>query len=342
MIIDKLKVLHIGYISGNKSSGQNNAINEIIILQESLYDVKVINIFNDDYNNNLHEHITWSDLVVFHSVYYLKYKKISKSVRDLSKPYIILPHGSLTNIAQKKSMIIKKVVNKFYLNKFLKYANGIQFLSEHELERSLYNDKGFIIHNHIDEKTEYINNGVNMDIVFIGRKDIYYKGLDILIRMISKYKNELNSIKFFLYGPEINNSNKIINEKIKKYNLESILFNREPIFDKEKYKIINNSYATILMSRSEGLPTIFLESLSVGKPIIASEGAGIESFIKKYNCGWIIKNDDDFLNLITKINLDEVNYKNKITNAKTCLNNEFSSSVVKKSTIEKYKKITEI
>lgn len=277
-------------------------------------------------------------LIIYHGVYFTDYIKISKKVKKI--PYIILPHGSLTKFAQKKSFIKKKIGNFLIFNKFIRNASCIHFLTDSERIRSIIKMKNFVIPNGIETREEFnIKKKRNNSIVFIGRKDIYIKGIDYLLNEIMNNKNELYNLKIFLYGPDRRGANSYINKFIKKYNLEKILYNEDSIHGEDKFLILSEALATILTSRTEGHPTVLLESLSVGTPIIASVGTGMDKFIDKYNCGWHFQNKKNELsNILKEINNVGIDYE-KNTNSRICSLEEFNWDDITLKTIKEYNKI---
>ena len=68
------------------------------------------------------------DLVVFHEVYRTKHLKIAKAVLKCKIPYIIVPHGCLTEEAQREKRVKKFVANIFVFNRFIKNAIALQCL----------------------------------------------------------------------------------------------------------------------------------------------------------------------------------------------------------------------
>jgi glycosyltransferase involved in cell wall biosynthesis len=125
----------------------------------------------------------YPDLIVFHEVYYWQYIFISAQLRKLKIPYIIIPHGSLTDNAQKYKLLKKKIGNNFFFNKFINGAKAIQYLSKNELENSNFGKMKFVGSNGVEIPHNYkINFNVDKIIItFIGRLNIYYKGLDLLL-----------------------------------------------------------------------------------------------------------------------------------------------------------------
>ena len=80
-----------------------------------------------------------------------------------------------------------------FFNKFLKNAKAVQFLSENEYKESNVRNTKFIGTNGIDLPDESKNifsfDGINF--VYIGRIDIFHKGIDLMFNAIIRQKDFL-------------------------------------------------------------------------------------------------------------------------------------------------------
>ena len=65
------------------------------------------------------------DIVVFHELYRFEYISIYRKLLQRGIPYIIIPHGCLSQKAQQKKRIKKTVANIVFFNKFLKSSNFV-------------------------------------------------------------------------------------------------------------------------------------------------------------------------------------------------------------------------
>lgn len=75
------------------------------------------------------------------------------------------------------------------------------------------------------------------------------------------------------------------------------------------YPVLNNSKMLVMTSKTEGLPMVAIEALSLGKPVIVPQLDGIENIIDD-SCGSICKSDEQFVSTIVScLTLDE-KYRN--------------------------------
>lgn len=116
-------------------------------------------------------------------------------------------------------------------------------------------------------------------ILFAGRID-KNKGIIHLLKIFSLKKEELKDFNLVILGECLDEPEykKIIDNYKKECNIYFLGFQKNP------YKYIKKSFATILTSYSEGLPNVLIESLILGVPVIStnsSEGVW-EILVKNY------------------------------------------------------------
>ena len=284
------------------------------------------------------------DLVVFEGLYFWQFLKVAKSCRDNRIPYIIIPRCSLTNQAQRSKRIKKMVGNFLFFNRFVKKAAAIQYLTQKEYLDSgdKWNKKCIIVPNGIDEKSR-VKELYNTDIIkgiFIGRLDIYHKGLDLLVKACSKMKEELenNNCKIYVHGPGIRGSKLKLEKLIKAHHLEAVLCIKEAVFDKEKEEKLLESDFFIQTSRFEGHPMGLIEALSYGLPCLVTSGTNMADEIKKANAGWAA--DTSIQGIVEAIDslLKEKNFSQKGINALK-LSQKYNWNNLAKLSHEKYLEI---
>ncbi len=235
------------------------------------------------------------DIVVFHEVYYFEYYNLAKLLTKMRVPYIVIPHCSLTTGAQEQKKYIKKIVNKLWVNKFVKQALRVQYLSEYEKKNSqlfettpIIIPNGIII-NQVKQKQYYEKSSV--EVVFIGRFSVKQKGLDVLMKACQLIKNEMleKNIYLNLYGVDFAGGKKYIQKKVLKYGLEKNVKLYGPVYGEDKERVLLNSDVYILTSRFEGMPIGILEAMQRGLPVLVTPGSGFYDIVKREKCGWCAK-----------------------------------------------------
>ena len=284
------------------------------------------------------------DLVVFHEIYRPEFIKIKNELKSCNIPYIIVPHGSLTKNAQKKSRLKKLAANMLLFNGFIKDALRIQFLSEQEMSTSIGREKGFIGTNgiHIPKKQKETFNSDATKLLFIGRIDVFYKGLDLMMEAVSEIKAfmEEHNVTLALFGPDDDGGHKTVSEMIKKHNLSENVTLCGGISGEEKEKELLDADIFIQTSRSEGMPTGVLEALSYGLPVVVTVGTTLGDKISEYDAGWVADTDKDSIKeCIVRAVSENEKLKSKSVGARHLAESEFSWKKITSDTIKKYEQI---
>lgn len=357
-------ILHISSIKGSKASGISIVVPEHVQNQKKYANVALLNcspyvpnnekrnykvFLKSNYKNftldKLDEPFNKPDIVVFHGIYIPEYLKIYKKLLKQNIPYIILPHGSLTKQAQEIKKYKKKIANVIMFDNFIKNANGVQYLSEMEKEySSKYQVNNFVMGNGIDVPNSLDRNCGEKEkirMVYIGRIDIYNKGLDLLVNSINLVKDELREYKAILdiYGP-LNKEVNTLNNMIYKNGLKDIIKINDGVFGEQKRKILLESDIFIQLSKSEGQPLGIMEAMSYGLPCIVTEGTSFKEIVEKNNCGYGTNSEiKEVANTIKKALLEKQKLKELSKNAYKYAKDNFDFSKIAKKTIEKYEKI---
>lgn len=304
-----MNILHIVSTMGDPFSGVHVAVPQHIQAQQKIANVAVVNIKNipiEGANNQFSYRKSFSikalpapfdtpDLVVFHEIYKPEFLSISAQLRAEQIPYVIVPHGSLTKMAQRKKWAKKFVGNVLLFNRYINNAKAIQFLSEKELNISRNKDKGFIGSNGVTLpdvfKKQFHKDEIKM--VFVGRKDVYYKGLDLLLSGIALKKRQLeeNQAKIHLYGPGDDKDIFMIDKMVEDLQIGHLVKCHNSVCGNEKQEALLCADVFVQTSRSEGMPMGILEALSYGLPCIVTEGTNLGALVRKYDAGWVTGTD---------------------------------------------------
>jgi glycosyltransferase involved in cell wall biosynthesis len=306
-----MNILYISNLIGTKWSGPNKSVPNQVKAQSKYDNVLWFNI-NDtpkscwsvDINlinsedvpsldiDDLPAPFNHPDLVVFQGLYFLPYCKIARKLKKRNIPYIIIPRSSLTAAGQRSKALKKKIGNMLFFNKFIKDASAIQYLTKDEYTSSgdHWNKTSFIIPNGEEKKTKtkVWNRKNTINGVFIGRLDIYQKGLDLLIQACAVLKDDMKAagVEIDIYGPDRKGSKKMIMDWIVENQLNGIIRVHDPIFDEQKEAVLLDSDFFILTSRFEGHPMGLIEALSYGLPCLVTSGSNMADEIRDADAGW--------------------------------------------------------
>ncbi|MEN2985579.1 MAG: glycosyltransferase family 4 protein, partial [Thermodesulfovibrionaceae bacterium] len=137
-------------------------------------------------------------------------------------------------------------------------------LSISEESRKKFNINAKVISNGINKELFQENIKKGKYIGYIGRIDIYNKGLDLLINAVSKVDIQLLIAG---KGKDERKLRKIINTKGLKDKVKLVGF----IPEREKLDFIKNTVFLLMPSRFEGQGIVALEAAALGKPLIVSD-----------------------------------------------------------------------
>lgn len=357
-------ILHIGNIRDTQKSGVAIVVPQIISAQSKRANPALLNIDSYDMSKRrfpvfyFTKHKSVSslpapfcnpDLVVFHEIYRPQFIKLYKEVLALNIPYVVVPHGSLTREAQRIRSIKKRIGNLLLFNRFINNASAIQYLSISERDgtkNSFVKHDSFISPSGINliktKKRSFSRSGLK--IIYIGRLDSHVKGLDILVKAVRTYRDELlkRHVHITIAGPDYENSRKKLERYVNKFNLSSIVSIEDGIFGDAKVAKLLDNDCFIQLSRTEAQCLGLIEAMSLGLPAIATPGTTMTDLILKEKLGFVTKNTprrvgETIIEAYDKKNLFRTMSERSIF----YIDRHYSWDNLATETLKNYKKITE-
>lgn len=304
-------ILYVSCVYGHSDAGPNFSIPASINAQskiDKVFWINTVDVVREEWQqlpffHNLKElgelnlkglpcPFSHPDLVVFEELYSIKAVLFAKKLRRKGIPYIIVPRGSMTKQAFNNHSKWKKVLtHPILFDPFIKGASLIQYLSDEEWRntRRFVNLPHVIIPNGINSsdscKTSFSADSIKG--VFIGRLDVYQKGLDILTQSIIDLKDYLRAHNFSLsiYGTEKNGVSDL-KSSIANAGIHDLVEFKGPIYGEDKKHVLIESDIFFLTSRSEGHPMGLIEALDYGLPSFVTTGTGQRNNIEDAGAGW--------------------------------------------------------
>lgn len=249
------------------------------------------------------------NIIVFHDVYNLKQSLFLISILGKNIKIYITPRGAFSPVALNRSFIKKKLYYLIFIKPFINYIDAFIALNENE-SNYIYNftsKKTIIMPNGVqDNYTNYIKNignynlkekSTDINVGFLGRFDIFIKGLDDLLEAYVDFQrlNEKIKINLIFIGSHSKNNefnSKKYFDKIKNnlINPESFII-KGPFYGEKKWLELSKLDILIQPSRTEGMPNTVLEAMSMGIPCCVTKDTNMGDIILKSNSGWVIDRD---------------------------------------------------
>lgn len=355
----KLVILHIGYVDGNKASGVTVAIPKMVHAQHKYADTMLLNLsseYTDELSVSYSQYVCIRDLpspfntpniVVFHELYRVPFLKLSHECKCANIPYVIIPHGGLTQRAQKIKAYKKIPANLFVFRNFLRNAALIQYLSDVEHNTSIIKEKAFVCGNGVvvSNKEHIFSKYHGLRILFIGRYDIYFKGLDILLDAVNMIKEDMRkqNITITLFGTGKRKDEDILRKIIQQNELGDIVNLNGPIYGDDKIDQYQSFDCFIQTSRSEGQPLGVMEALSYGMPVIVTPGTSFSELVECNKMGIACEcNATSIAKAILHAVDEQDAFKAMSKNAIEFMKNNYDEEAIAQKAVAKYSSLMRI
>ncbi len=281
------------------------------------------------------------DLLVLNGVFVPYVYSLAMFSKKLEIPYIHVPHFVYNDMAFKKSPIRKKIYFKFFEKKVIQNALAVQMFSKKQIEdakKRCFFKNGIIVPNGINLKL--LNSSTNIKktshkirIIFFGRKDVFTKGLDLLVKAVSQIDNK--NLELDIVGSDTSDTSKIV-DLISNLNIKNI--NLKDKYIGNPIELLQNYDFMIMPSRIEAFSLAVLEAMLAGLPIVVSQEVGSSDHILKAKAGLVCKPTTESIKTTLEEMLRRKNeWKNMGQNAKNYVIENLTWDMIGKETLKKYK-----
>lgn len=257
------------------------------------------------------------DIVHIHEFFTVQSIISSKTCSKMGKPFVVQPHGSLLPYAKNSRFkFIKRVVMKYFANLALS-SQAIIVLTDKE-KRDVSQ-----IYPSIKSKIKIVANGIDCEelrkikkidlhkifgipkdnkiVAYLGRLH-FQKGLDLVIKALALIKDEI-AVTLLVIGPD-EGAKKSLMKQAEELGVSNQIIFAGMMTGKKKLETLKSAELSILLSRSEGLPTTLLESAGLGLPIVCSRGSNMPEIVT-YKLGFIVNSEQQAADGIKKILCDK-------------------------------------
>jgi len=241
--------------------------------------------------NDIIKYIKLADVVHFNAVYPFRFILVARECRRASVKYIISPRGNLMRTSMKKGYVKKKLGERLFYKKFIICSDHLHFLTSEEAQNSKSFGKPFsIISNSVDVPAKFSKPLLEPLVFgFLGRLDIYHKGLDLLIKGVASISSLLRErkAKVVIAGSDHRGGYNYLKAKIAKLGVKDLISLEGPVYRMEKDSFFSKITVFVHPSRYEGQPLSILESIARGRPCLVTPGTNMVNQIKQNNLGWV-------------------------------------------------------
>lgn len=224
------------------------------------------------------------------------FSTVAKVLNKHKLSFVFTPHGAYNTIAMNRSFWSKRLYFSLFEKKLLQLASKIHCIGKSEMvglsaiyknEKSVLVPYGF--ENNVDVSIETSKNEAIV-YGFIGRLDIYTKGLDTMLLAFKNVLEQHPKAQLWIIGDSAEKAK--LNQMVLDHHLgENVtLFGGK--FGIEKENLLKQMDVFVHPSRNEGLPTSVIEAASFGKPCIVTDATNIGDLVTAYQAGDSLYNQD--------------------------------------------------
>ena len=307
--------------------------------------------YSAEFKKAIDENVAWADVVHVHGLWEYPVWAAEKVALKLRKPLIVMPHGSLEPERIKKGRL-KKFITSILLDlRFMNRATYCLVTAESERDGVVaYGVKSpvRVIPLGIDSGLYGTSDRDNQFLESLGadpRKKIllYFsritpiKGLDILAHVWSKLAMRFPEWQLLIVGPDDRGYTDEMKELYGKIcNPGSYVFHG-PIYDVDKYRLLNSIDVLVLPTRSENFSIAVAEAMSSRKPVVVTKGAPWR-VIDEYRAGiWTDISESGVLDGLERVLVMSEGCRREMgDNGRRCVEENFDWNVIGKQLVQLY------
>lgn len=295
---------------------------------------------------------------VFHlsHIYNIDNYLICRQLKRLSIPFIITPHDSFVyDPAYTQSRpFLKRWYRNVFVSVFDKYVldnaavvHGITEMCATYLS-NVTKTPVLVVNNQVnDMQLAFDVASLKEQVCFIGRFDIFRKGIDIALTAFQLFKQQSGNaagVQYVLIGPADAQAAKEREAICQKLGLrigQDVVFTNK-IPEPERNALLAQSKVYMQLSRTEGFGLSIAQALSCYKPVITSTQVPIHDKIVAHKAGFAVRNAEEAAQALIKLfALSPAEYLEMAHNARRCYEQEFHPDIIKPQLVGMYEKAAE-
>jgi glycosyltransferase involved in cell wall biosynthesis len=244
------------------------------------------------------------DLLIVHGAWNPGNVCVAKAARDAGIPYVVWLHGVYGRKLFQRFRIRKLAYERVFDRPLLRRASGIHVFPQQNTRTfaecgvrvpTFAGPNGFdpeeVPELHQAGGVSESGDGTKLNFLFLGRIEVRPKGLDLLFKALSAGIDDgklPTNLRLNLVGPDWGGQRGLETLAAQLRITQFVKF-RGRVSSAERWAVLSSHDILVLPSRWEGFPMVVIEAMVVGKPVIVSEEAGVSSFVRQAQCGYLVQ-----------------------------------------------------
>ncbi len=261
--------------------------------------------YSKDLTRFLDENITQFDLVHAHEIWHHPAYAAFQAARKNAVPYILTPHGELSEWSMRHKRWKKRIYTKAVLDRVLRNADALHAITPAEKDRIAqlgYQTPVTVASNGIDpapfhnlpDPSDFLAgfptlNGKRV-ILFLGRLNPT-KGLDILARAFSSIARRFPDAILLMAGPDEEGGQRAMESILRSEGVLDRAIFTGMLTGADKFAALSRADLFVLPSYSEGFSIAILEAMAARLPVVISEGCNFPE-VAEHRAGFVVQASD--------------------------------------------------
>ncbi len=223
------------------------------------------------------------------------FSQLSAFMAKNNLPYVFTPHGAYNVVAMQRSALRKKIYFRLFEKTLLQHADKIHCIGQSEVSGlgTIFSTRKAVLlpYGYQAEQLPIKDEPRgNMIVGFVGRLDVYTKGLDLLIDAFDRFCRSEPATQLWIVGDGPGRQD--LEKRIAAKNLCASVTLFGSKFGPEKDALIKQMTVFAHPSRNEGLPSAVLEAANFGVPCIVSQATNVAQYVEAYQSGLTVRNNN--------------------------------------------------
>jgi glycosyltransferase involved in cell wall biosynthesis len=236
------------------------------------------------------------DLLVVHGMFNPRNVAVARAAARAGLPYVVCPHDPYHPAVLASGRLRKRLYGWLWEKPLLAGAAAVQVLAPEQvpwLRAYGYQGRVFVTPNGFDpeEIPAPAARSEGPDFLYLGRLDMYQKGLDLLLAAWALGLREgrlAPGLRFHFVGRDRRDRRRL--ERLAEHlGLGALVRFCGAV--PERWSAIASCGVLVLPSRFEGFGLTVLEAMAAAKPALVSARAGIAGFVRQAGAGFVVEPD---------------------------------------------------